>query len=332
MRTEFHNFQTKPLPAIISLDQHCRTRLEHPPFVDYKELLTSFLSGKSPQTMKAYQRDIEDFHQFTGLPDAIDALNKLIGSDLGRANGLALRYKVDLINRNLTPSTINRRLSALRSVVKLARTLGYIHWELEVQGLKSKAYRDTRGPGQGGFRAVITAARNQQPKKAARDVAILFLCRYMGLRRGEVASLNYEDIDFDRSVLYLIGKGRLEEEPLTIPRRTLEAICKWLAYRGNHEGALFVNLHHDPSVRDRLTGDGIYHLIVNLGKKAGVKLRPHGIRHLAITSALDAGVGIREAQRFSRHADPNVLMRYDDNRMDLAGKVAQQLEDLDSAV
>jgi integrase/recombinase XerC len=48
------------------------------------------------------------------------------------------------------------------------------------------------------------------------------------------------------------------------------------------------------------------------------------LRHEAITRALDRTHGdIRTVQRFSRHADPKTLLRYDDRRRDLAGDVAR---------
>jgi integrase/recombinase XerC len=56
--------------------------------------------------------------------------------------------------------------------------------------------------------------------------------------------------------------------------------------------------------------------------------RPHGLRHEAITSALDATNGnVRAVQRFSGHSDLNTLTRYDDNRQDLGGQVAELLGD-----
>ena len=61
-----------------------------------------------------------------------------------------------------------------------------------------------------------------------------------------------------------------------------------------------------------------------LGLKAGLTVRPHGLRHLAITSALDLTHGdVRAVQKFSRHKDMRVLNLYDDNRQDLAGDVAR---------
>ncbi len=54
-----------------------------------------------------------------------------------------------------------------------------------------------------------------------------------------------------------------------------------------------------------------------------VKARPHGLRHAAITEALELTSGDgRAVQRFSRHRDVRTIERYDDSRQDLAGEVA----------
>jgi integrase/recombinase XerC len=55
-------------------------------------------------------------------------------------------------------------------------------------------------------------------------------------------------------------------------------------------------------------------------------VRPHGLRHAAITEALRLTRGdVRAVQRFSRHRDLWTLTLYDDNRADLAGEIARQL-------
>ena len=79
-----------------------------------------------------------------------------------------------------------------------------------------------------------------------------------------------------------------------------------------------------------LSGSGIYHIVRDqLGAKAGVKARPHGLRHTGITSALDAFNGdYRKARAFSRHASLDTVRRYDDNRADHAGQVAATLDSI----
>jgi integrase/recombinase XerC len=78
----------------------------------------------------------------------------------------------------------------------------------------------------------------------------------------------------------------------------------------------------------RLAGNGIYHIIrPQLGARAGVKARPHGLRHTAITSSLDAFNGdYRNTRAFSRHASLDTVRGYDDDRADHAGQVAAALE------
>ena len=80
----------------------------------------------------------------------------------------------------------------------------------------------------------------------------------------------------------------------------------------------------------RLTGLAIAKLLAALADRAGLSgaVRPHGIRHTAITALLDAGVGLRDVQRFSRHADVRTLAVYDDNRTDIAGKMAVTMSEL----
>ena len=67
-------------------------------------------------------------------------------------------------------------------------------------------------------------------------------------------------------------------------------------------------------------------MIRKLGESLGIKVWPHGLRHAAITSALDlTGGDLRSVQRFSRHQDVRILTIYDDNRTDLGGEVARKV-------
>ena len=60
-----------------------------------------------------------------------------------------------------------------------------------------------------------------------------------------------------------------------------------------------------------------------MGARLGAIIRPHGLRHAAITSALDETDGnVRAAREFSGHASIKALMRFDDNRKDIGGEVA----------
>ena len=199
----------------------------------------------------------------------------------------------------------------------------------EISGLKAQSYRDTRGPGLAGTRALLGAAAAKSPAKAARDTAIIRLMFDLGLRRGEVVGLDVDDVDRDGRRLWVLGKGRAQKEPRTLPMPTMEAIDGWLSVRRgavhDDEPALLINTAGLRPGR-RMTGNGLYRVIRSLGDLVGVRARPHGLRHASITAALDTSNGdVRAAQAHARHANPQTTMRYDDNRQDLAGKVAANL-------
>ena len=99
----------------------------------------------------------------------------------------------------------------------------------------------------------------------------------------------------------------------------------WIALRGKEPGPLFLQLGKGGRVLPgrRLSGDGIHKILQTMGARLGEIIRPHGLRHAAITAALDETNGnVRAAREFSGHASIEVLMRYDDNRKDIGGEVA----------
>lgn len=283
-------------------------------------LVQVFLSGKSGRTLRAYSLDLQDFSDFVGADTVDQAASALMGRGHGGANELALAWRSDLLERGLSPATVNRRLAALRSLVKLGRTLGLVPWTLELPGVQGQAYRDTRGPGRDGFRRLLDQTDNSA--KGRRDRLILRLLWDLALRREEVVSLDLEHADQDAGTVSILGKGRRERETLTLPAATRDALRDWLAARGDEPGPLVYNVDRRTRGR-RLTGAGLYHVVRTLGKGAGIKVRPHGIRHAAITEALEVTQGnVRAVQRFSRHRDVRTLSTYDDNRQDLGGNVA----------
>ncbi len=286
-------------------------------------LVEAFLLNPSPRTLRAYRGDLEDFRAFTKTASLGETARALLGNGPGAGNELALRYRASLVARGLAASTVNRRLAALRSLVKLAKTLGLVTWALEVSSLKAQSYRDTRGPGREGYRRLLIALENRRPPKGLRDHALLRLLYDLALRRGEVVSLNVEDVDLEAGTVAVLGKGRTGREALTLPAPTKEALRSWLEFRGPSPGPLFVNF--DPARKGlRLTGTSVYRMVRGAGQTAGLKVRPHGLRHAAITSALDATSGnLRAVARFSRHRDYRTVALYDDNRQDLAGDVAR---------
>ncbi len=289
---------------------------------DTATLVDAFLGGKSPRTIAAYRQDLGDFARFVGAETMDDAARILLGNGGGTANMTALQYRNHLHERGMAPATINRRLAALRSMGALAQTVGMVPFALSVTGAKGQAYRDTRGPGDDGFLRMLVVADLRADAKGVRDRVILRLLHDLALRRGEVVSLDLAHVEQGARTINVLGKGKTGRLPLRLPDPTRDALAAWIVARGDEPGPLFTNL--DPTGKgQRLTGVSIYRIVRDIGQQAGIKTWPHGLRHLAITQALDASGGnIRAVRDFSRHASIQTITLYDDKRNSKQGEIA----------
>jgi integrase/recombinase XerC len=284
-------------------------------------LVDVFLSGKSKTTLLAYRADLEAFSRFLGKSTIDEAADAFLGYGHGMANQVALSYRAQMLESGLAPATCNRRLAAVRSLVKLARVIGRVTWVLEIPAVRSEKYRDTKGPGLQGFRAIFDNASQQKGVMAIRNKAILRVLWSQGLRRAELVSLDLANFDQQGKRLSILGKGRRERKWVELPAQTMQAIQDWLLIRGPHEGPLFTNLDRRTK-RARLTGAGLYKIVRSLGEDVGIKTRPHGIRHATITQRIASGMTLPEVQDFSRHSDIKTLMIYNDRLENAAGRLA----------
>jgi integrase/recombinase XerC len=250
-------------------------------------------------------------------------------------------YKIHLKNSGYSPSTINRRLAALRSITKLARQFGVMDWRLEVDGEQSRSFKDTAGCGIDGFRKLVETLEREiadnaeidKPRAAARrwrDRALLIVMYYGALRRMEPLTTRYpDDLRFSKQrdgipELQILGKKRGEREWVPIGHTAWAAIQDWLKHRGTKKGPLFPGLDPD----NMLTTRTVNNMLERLSSASGVDVTPHGLRHTAITELLERTNGdVRMAQRFARHQNAATTMLYDDNRQHLAARGVRALED-----
>lgn len=294
----------------------------------HQSLVDLFLRGRSENTLKAYARALKTFAAWLGHGENVtQAVSAFLAGGHGAANAVGLRWRSELLETGLAPKTINVRLAALRSCVKLARTLGLVAWALEVSDVKADALRDTRGPGLAVVKSLIQRLKADDTPAGARDLAIVRLLYDLGLRRFEVAGLDLEHVDHQASLVSVKGKGKHERKSYTLPPQTLAAIDAWIARRGEHPGALFTATGNRRSETGRLSLRALNRILAARGLEVGAEgVRPHGLRHTAITEALErTGGDVRKVQQFSRHADVKTLLIYDDARRDHGGEISKTL-------
>jgi integrase/recombinase XerC len=307
-----------------------------------RRLVMRWIAPLKSETRRSYLTSLAEFATFLGArlgrevgPE--EAAGHLIGAGPGQANALAAAWQAELRGR-FAAGSVNVRTAALRSLVKVANEDADVSWVLRVRSLKVRVLKDTRGPGLDGYVAMLDTAEQRGGAKGARDAALLATLYELGLRRGEVVSLDLEHLDLARGTVSVLGKARDERETLTLPPATRATLARWLEVRGSEAGPLFYNLDTSRKARTRrLSGAGVWAVVKAIGRAAAVELpagdvlrgplervRPHGLRHAAITDKLEAGSPIQDVQKFSRHMDLRLLSVYDDRRKDIAGDLATQ--------
>lgn len=295
--------------------------------VDHEGLLSAFFGGRNALTVRAYERDLRAFQEFLGTGTLAQAAQLFFSLDEAQANAVLVSYKNMLLSGKLSASSVKRRLVALRSLIKLAKRVKLCRYDLEIETVTVEALRDTRGPGREGFLKLWAMLEGKTDPKSIRDRALLRMLYELGLRRNEAVSLDLEHINLEQGWVKVLGKAQRQRQMITIPDKTKEALKAWLKVRGEEAGPLFIALDRANWGR-RLSGDGLHWICESLGKAAGIVVKPHGLRHAAITDALDATNGdIRAVRRFSRHKSLDMLLIYDDNRRDLGGEIAKMLSE-----
>lgn len=294
-------------------------------------LVDDFLNSLSERTKEDYRADLKDFTAFMQMHSPEEAAKTFVSSGAGNANEIAFKYKKNLKDRELAPNTVNRRLTALKSLIKYCNLVGIINWRLSVIGEKVRKYKDTRGVSVDVLGEMISRSAEQtNERKSKRDVAILRLMGDMGLRREEVTRLDFpNDVDLEHNELLILGKGQTEKERRSMGVDTAKALKEWLEVRGEFSGPLFISLSNRVGENSRISLRGMTFAVSEAGRAVGIKTSPHKLRHTAITQAAreiqDASMQPRDLLDFSRHKDIRTAFIYVDQIENRQGVIAEMV-------
>ncbi len=137
-----------------------------------------------------------------------------------------------------------------------------------------------------------------------RDVAMLELLYATGIRVGELVGLDIDDVDRDRNVVRVLGKGRKER---TVPfgHPAARALDRWLAEgrpalrAEGADGALFLGAR-GRRIDQRAVRTLVHRRIADI--PGAPDIGPHGLRHSAATHLLEGGADLRSVQELMGHA------------------------------
>lgn len=293
------------VPALSAAEFHQLANV--PPELDW------FANIDNESTRRAYQVDIKEFMAFVGIQES--AGFRLVV----RAHILGWRKTLEA--RSLSGATIRRKLAALSSLYEyLCEKNAVTH--NPVKGVKRPKVESQEGKtpaiADGQARKLLDEP-DPDTLKGKRDLAILAVLLYHGVRRAELCKLNVGDLQERRGSKHLRiqGKGgKIRYLPLHVTAAArIDDYLEHAGHRDDKAGPLFRALRN-PSRDGRLSTQGVYRDVVRRwGRLQGLTsiplFGPHAMRATAATNALEHGADIAKVQEWLGHANIQTTRIYD---------------------
>jgi integrase len=131
---------------------------------------------------------------------------------------------------------------------------------------------------------------------------------HSGLRTREVRRMKLADIDWEKRVLRVEQSKGLKDRLVPLSNTVLEALKAYLAIRGPSEALpdnLFIYRHAALSITYCGSRLSKYY-----GKKAGIVITPHQLRHSCATFLLNSGMQILSGQAILGHQHIDTTLGY----------------------
>lgn len=265
--------------------------------------------GYSVNTLAAYQNDLGQFLVFLQQLPA----EQRPASWANVTRDHVVQYILDMKEREYAPSTVARKVAALKSFLKYLEEAGRIPTNPAKDLETPRAEKHLPSTISAEEVDRLLAAPDTNTPTGLRDKAMLELLYATGLRVSELVSLNVQDVDLDEGTVRCMGKGK-KERILPIYDRARYALYQYLekgrprlVREQSGEEALFLNRRGT-----RLTRQGLWLIIKRYVEAVGIQenVTPHTLRHSFATHMLRGGADLREVQKLLGHANISTTQIY----------------------
>ncbi|HQV25104.1 MAG TPA: tyrosine-type recombinase/integrase, partial [Acinetobacter sp.] len=235
------------------------------------------IQNQSEHTISAYQRDLTDFFHFCEVKKL--QLQDIEASDLRE-------YLAERVERDqLSSSSLQRHLTSIRQFMKWAEQGQYL---VQNPSEDFKLKRQPRPlPGMIDIETINQILDQAAPEKILdqqlwlRDKAMLELLYSSGLRLAELQGLSFKDIDFNRMLLRITGKGN-KTRIVPFGQKAKDSLLLWMSVYRIWQGDLRADFSIFISKKGQtLTPRQIENRVKYQAQRAGVNvdLHPHLLRH-----------------------------------------------------
>ncbi len=256
--------------------------------------------GLSKNSFESYQRDLVKLAKWS----------EKNGLDIVQLTRQDLReFLIDLASAKLSPTSVNRMISAMRGFYKFLMFDRHIakNPAADLQSQQTTAYlpkflnQDEIGQ--------LLAVPDVSMELGLRDRAILETMYACGLRVSEVCTLQISDVELDAGILTCKGKGN-KTRKVPIGKSAVEWLKSYLIHHRKKENIEIQNLFVS-SLGRPISRQDVFVLVKECGEKIGRDdVSPHTLRHTFATHLVQNSADIRSVQQMLGHVDISTTQIY----------------------
>ena len=257
----------------------------------------------SENTVNAYMKDLEHFRDFI-VSRSIDRLSDVSNSDI-------VAYLMELKKQGRSKSTVNRRLTSIRTFYKYLLREGKVR-ENPAEDIKSPRIekKDIEFLSIDEVNRLMTLP--DESTKGIRDRAILELMYATGIRASELIDMKLDDLNMRMGFVKCTGEhSKARIIPIGRPaRHALEDYvydARPVLLKKSTNERLFVNY-----AGESMTRQGLWKILKEYGEEAGLKIRltPQVLRNSFAVHMLQNGADIKSIQELMGHEDIAATQAY----------------------
>ena len=268
----------------------------------------------SPNTVNAYQQDLEVFSSFLKAEFEQD--------DIDTINYQQIRnWIIKLVNDGVSNRSVNRKISSLKAYYKFLLLTGQIQSNPLAGHKALKIKKSVQVPFSQEEVFDVLRAIDPVDFPSSRDLAVIMLFYATGMRRAELINIQVKDLDLRNHMVKVLGK-RNKERYIPLLPEIVKKLEDYLHFRSG------VVTGETPYLF--LTGRGVkmyenlvYRIINNYFSRASVKVKksPHILRHSFATHLLNQGANLNAVKELLGHSSLAATQVYTHNSIAELNKV-----------
>ncbi|MBP7389847.1 MAG: tyrosine-type recombinase/integrase, partial [Chitinophagales bacterium] len=269
-------------------------------------------------TLESYKNDLLQFQAFVSTNGT--------SNEVSAANHLDIRsWMVSLMQDGISPRSINRKVSALKSFYKFLLRKGELKKNplAKVQTPKMSK-RLPVFVEQPNMDRLLSQIEFPEGVEGQQDKLIIELLYGTGIRRSELIGLKHTDLDAYQSQIKVLGKGN-KERIIPVHSNLIQSIKQFLSSKSEAGEEAGIFLFTDENGK-QISASRVYNtvkkylsLITTINKKS-----PHVLRHSFATHLMNNGADINAVKELLGHSSLAATQVYTHNTIDRLKEIYKQ--------